>query len=435
MIPVPTARLVVLAVVASLAVLVIPGRPPIGIAVVDSLLLIVAAVDWLAATDPEAVGVERGLPGALTLGGTSGVVRWTVANPTARRLQVAVADELAPSLRPTARRVRMVLPRRATVTAEATISPTRRGRFDPSEVVVRVDGPLGLAARQKRRSLPATLRVLPAFPSRSDAQLRVERALTVGIRSARGRGSGTEFDSLRDYGVDDEFRRIDWPATARTGRAIVRTYRAERNQQVVVLLDTGRGMAGRVGGVPRLEHVMDAAMALVHVASSVDDRCGLVAFDREVRAVVPAGHGTGQLGRVVEAICELEPRLVESDYRGAFATTLARFRRRCLFVVMTELTEEALAETLFPALGLLLSRHLVLVAAVRDPDIERWAAAVPADASEAFRSAAAAQALGRRASVAARLRGAGAIVVDAPPGALAGQLADAYLGLKESGRL
>ena len=194
-------------------------------------------------------------------------------------------------------------------------------------------------------------------------------------------------------------------------------------------------MAGRVDGVPRFEHGMDAAMALTAVATRLGDRCGLVAFDREIRAIVAPAGGTAQLGRVTEALYDLEPRLVESDYRGAFTTTLGRFRRRALLVLVTELTEEAVSETLVPALPLLLARHLVIVASVTDPDVLDWATGAPADAGGAYRSAAAVEALGRRARTAARLRGLGATVVDAPPAALAGRLADAYLRVKATGRL
>src|SRR5207237_4991523 len=193
----------------------------------------------------------------------------------------------------------------------------------------------GLAARQRRRQLPGLLRVYPPFKSRQEAELRIDRAriLEVGLRSARGQGGGTEFDSLREHGVDDESRRIDWAATAPTTRVIVRTYRAERNQTVIVLLDTGRTMAGQVDGVPRLDHAMDAVMMLTAVATRLGDRAGLVAFDQDVRAVVPPGHGRDQLTRVTEAMYSLEPELVESDHRGAFRETLARFRRRALLVL------------------------------------------------------------------------------------------------------
>src|SRR4051812_38447694 len=292
-------------------------------------------------------------------------------------------------------------------------------------------------ARQRRRQVPGLLRVYPPFRSKKEAELRIDRAriLEIGLRSAQGRGGGTEFGQLREYGPDDEFRRMDWAATARSGKAIVRTYRAERNQTVLALLDNGRVMAGRVGGVPRVEHAMDAVMMLTAVATRLGDLAGLIAFDRRIRAVVPPGHGAGQLGAVTEAMYRLEPELAESDYRGAFTQTLARFRKRSLLVVLTELAPEAVTETLLPALPLVLRHHLVLIGSVTDPDVVRWARATPTEAGTSYRKAAAIAALDQRQLLVTRLRGMGATVVDAPPGALAPQLADAYLRVKATGRL
>ena len=437
MFPVPTARLAIGAALLSFAVLVVPLATPWGFVVAVGLLVVFAAADIALAVDPASVGVRRELPSTLTLAAGGGEVRWRVTNPTLRRVRVEVADELAPSLHPERRRFRVTMPPGATVTARAALTPTRRGRFTPDEVVVRVEGPLGLMSRQRRRSVPGVLRVLPVFRSRKQVELRIERAqlLEVGLRTARGSGGGTEFDALRDYTVDDEVRRIDWAATARARRAIVRTYRAERNQQILVLLDSGRVMAGQVGGVPRIEWAMDAAMALTAVATRLGDRCGLLTFDRDVRSVVPAAQGRSQLGRVTDALYDLEPQLVESDYLGAFAATVTHFRRRALLVLVTELAEEAMTETLIPALPLLLSRHLVVVASVADPDVARWASTSPPDADGAYRTAAAVAASGRRARAAALLHALGATVVDAEPEALAMRLVDAYLAMKAGARL
>jgi len=330
-----------------------------------------------------------------------------------------------------------VVARHGRARAATAIHPRRRGRFSPTEMVVRVEGPIGLVTRQGRRRVPGVLRVYPPFHSRDEAELRINKAriLEVGLRSAQGRGGGTEFDSLREYAVDDEFRRIDWAATARAGKTIVRTYRAERNQTVLLLLDSGRTTAGLVGGVPRLDHAMDAVMMLTAVATRLGDRAGMVAFDSEVRAVVGAGHARDQLSRVTEAMYALEPRLVESDYRGAFATTLSRFRRRTMLVVLTELAEQAVLQSLLPALPLIARDHLVVVASVTDPEISEWATATPLEPGAAYRKAAATAALADRRRVVARLRGLGAVVVDAPPGRLAPDLADAYLKVKATGRL
>ena len=329
------------------------------------------------------------------------------------------------------------VPPGGTAAVSTRIRPLRRGRFELDRISVRIAGPLGLGARQRDVPLATVLRVHPAFRSAQEAELRIRRAriLEVGMRSARGLGGGTDFEQLREYGPDDEFRRIDWTATARVGKPIVRTYRAERNQRVLVLLDNGRVMAGRVGGVPRVEHAMDAAMMLTAVATRLGDRCGLVAFDREVRAVVPPARHTDQLGRVTEAMYALEPVLSESDYSGAFAEVVARFRRRAMLVVLSDLLEQAVSDSLMPALPLITRTHLVVVAGVRDPAVGAWAADPVHGDEEAFRRVAAISATANRRRTAARLRSLGALVVDAEPGDLAVELADTYLRVKSTGRL
>jgi uncharacterized protein (DUF58 family) len=180
---------------------------------------------------------------------------------------------------------------------------------------------------------------------------------------------------------------------------------------------------------------MDAVLMLTAVSTRLGDRAGLVAFADEVRGVVPPGHTRAQLTRVTEVMYDLQPRLVESDYRGAFAHTLGHFRRRALLVVLTELIPAAVEETLLPALPLVLRNHLVLVAGVRDPAVDRWAQAVPTEARTAYRKAAAVQALEERRRIVQRMRGMGATVIDAVPGRLSPQLADAYLNVKATGRL
>ncbi len=431
--PIPTRRLA--AVVALASILMVILGSVTGFWLVNLTLVVVAVVDATLAR-PRLVRVERDLPEVLSLD-TRGVVTWRIHNLAGRRQHVGVADELAPSLHAGTRRIRTWVGASAAIEASTTIGPTRRGKFTFGTVVVRADGPLGLAARQVAGDVPGVLRVYPPFRSRDEAELRINRAriLEVGLRSAQGRGGGTEFDQLREYSVDDEFRRIDWAATARTDRAIVRTYRAERNQTVISLLDNGRVMAGLVDGVPRVEHAMDAVMMLTAVATRLGDRAGLVAFDRSVRAIVPPGQTRTHLGLVTEAMYELEPELSESDYRGAFTQTLARFRRRTMLVIFTDLVEQAVGESLLPALPLIVRNHVVVIATVQDPEVVRWATAPVETATEAYRQAAAVSALDERRRTASRLRGMGATVVDDAPGRMATRLADAYLRVKATGTL
>jgi len=433
-VPVPTRRLAAV-VAASIVVLLVLGTSTMFWSV-EAAIVVAALVDVVLAPSPRRIAVERVLPVSGVMEGRVAMA-WRVEHPTGRGVTVSVADQLAPSLRPTRRRFRVRLARDEVVEVDATLHPSRRGRFEPTDVVVRTEGPLGLLARQRTRHLPGRLFVYPRFPSRDEAELRVRRARRqeAGLRTAQGRGGGTDFDQLRDYTPDDESRRIDWAATARTGRPIVRTYRAEQNQVVVTLLDNGRVMAGQVAGVPRVEHAMDAAMALTSVAARLGDRAGLVAFDATVRAVVPPGTGARQVGRVADAFPELQPVLAESDYAGAFADVLARFRRRTLLVLLTDLVEQAMIESLLPALPLLVARHRVVVAAVHDPAVVGWAEMSPNDPEQAYLAAAAVDALDERNRSAARLRGLGATVVDAGPGELAGKLCDLYLDVKATGAL
>jgi len=448
--PVPTRRLAVLAVGCAVAIALAPDRWP-GIAesitigpwsipgpvlVANAFLLALAAIDALLAGSPDRVEIEREMPRALALN-VRGDVHWHLRNPGGVRRTVSFGDELAPSLRAGVRRARVALPGHGQATVSTEIIPARRGDFEINDLVVRVEGPLGLGSRQRRRSLPSLLRVLPPFRSRDEAELRIgqSRILEVGLRSSRGLGTGTEFDQLREYGPDDEYRKIDWAATARSGRPIVRTFRAEQNQRVVCLLDNGRVMAGRVANVPRVEHAMDAVLTLATVSTSLGDKFGLVTFDRQVRSVVAPAAGRGQVGRITRALYALEPVLVESDYRKAFATTVGRFRRRAMLVVLTDLVVQAVDESLLPALPLIARTHLVLVGAVRDPEVEAWASESVETTGDAHRRAAALASLAERDQAIARLRGMGATVIDAPPGDLASELADAYLRFKARGRL
>lgn len=432
--PIPTRRFAAVVALASLVLLAVGDG--VAFLVVNGLLVVLAVVDSRLARDPRRVRITRDLPQVVTMG-TELPISWSIENDGRGRLDVQFADELAPSLRPRSRRgVARVEPGR--VAELATVAtPSRRGRFVISTITVRTIGPLGLGSRQRTVEQPMVLRVYPPFRSRDEAELRINKAriLEVGLRSAQGLGGGTEFDHLREYSVDDEFRRIDWAATARTDKAIVRTYRAERNQTVITLLDNGRVMAGRVDDFPRVELAMDAVMTLTAVATRLGDRAGLVAFDREVRAVVQPGHGRDQLGRVTEAMYDLEPALAESDYRSAFTHTLARFRRRAMLVILTDLVEQAVGEALLPAMSMIARNHLVVVASVQDPEVVRWADASPTDASSSYRKAAAVAALEERRRTAARLRGMGATVVDEAPLKMAPRLADAYLQVKATGRL
>jgi uncharacterized protein (DUF58 family) len=443
--PVLTLRLGALTAASGIIALLSPLPWP-TLALLNFALALATVVDWWRAPRIEQVEVEREAPDVVTLGQV-GTVTWTVRNPSQRPLRAALADDLVDALGAPSRRTRMVVPARGRARRRMELRPTRRGRFTLRTVTVRVTGPWGLAARQGTRALPHVLTVYPPFHSRAETELKLNRArrLHFGTRAVRVRGDSMEFDSLREYTVDDELRRIDWAATARSGHAVVRTYRAERNQTVLVLVDCARTMAALVGAatvgvtattsIPRLEHAMDAAQAVTRLATGLGDRVGMVAFADRVLATVPPRTRRDQLRRLTASLATIDARLVEADYRAAFAHTLHNFPRRALLIVLTELANEAAAETLMPALPLLRRRHLVMVGAVRDPVVEAWSRQRPTTAEETYRRAAALRTLDQRTAVARALRHQGATVVDTVPGRLAAVVSDFYLETKATGRL
>lgn len=428
-------RLALVAALLCPLVLLADDAPWLALLGVAAVVVLLWLVDWGLTTPPSKIGIARTVPSSVTLGRT-GTMSWLVRNGSDRQADIRFADGLAPSLQASSRRGELRLAGGRSATVETDIDPTRRGRFPLGELVIRVDGPLGLAGRQQTRWIPSELRILPRFPSRAEAELRLRRSrLDMGLRSARMRGGGSEFEQLRDFTVDDEFRKIDWAATARADRLIVKTFRTERNQTVVNILDNGRLMAGQVAEVPRSEHAMDAIMAVTTVATGLGDRTGLLVFDRSVRASVPASARSTQLSRLTNAMFDIEPELAESDYRTAFTETLLRFSRRTMLIIHTELLEQTVGEFLLPALPLITRAHVVVIAAVRDPEVERWATTSPETAEDAHRHAAARASLAERQRTIAELRRAGATVVDAVPGKLAARLMDHYLDVKARGRL
>ena len=298
---------------------------------VNAVLLAVAVVDWLLAPAPGRGSASTGCSRRRRRCGPTPSLAWRIANPTARRRGSASPTSWRRRCAPPSggrrdagsRRCRSIGPDDHPAGAPRPVRHRRARRAHRR--AARAGRPA--ARRGGHRAGCASTR---SFRSREEAELRINKAriLEVGLRSAQGRGGGTEFDQLRESRPDDEFRRIDWSATARTGKPIVRTYRAERNQTVIVLLDNGRVMAGQVAGVPRVEHAMDAAMC------SPPSPPGSATAAGWWRSTPRCGRwcrrpGTrNQLGRVTEAMYDLEPVLAESDYRGAFTETLARFRRR-----------------------------------------------------------------------------------------------------------
>jgi uncharacterized protein (DUF58 family) len=416
------------------AVVVLVCRTGLAFLAVDAVVLAAIIADLVLAAGLGTVEVTRSGDAKVHLG-QGGLIALSITNHGRRPLRGLLRDGWRPSAGATPARHRLSLAASRRVILSTTLTPTRRGDIEAGVVTVRSLGPLGLAARQRNLPAPWTVRVLPPFLSRKHLPEKLARLRELdGQHKSLIRGQGSEFDSLRPYVLGDDVRSIDWRSSARRADVLVRTWRPERDRRIVVVLDTGRGSAGRVGGFTRLDASMDAALLLTALAVRAGDRVDLLAVDRRVRARV-VGAGPGEvLATITNKLALLEPELVEPDIALMAASVLGIARQRCLVVLMTDLNPATIEQGLLPSIGLLSSRHLVLVAAVADPRVAELAAG-RGDVAAVYGAAAALRAQAGRVQVSARLRRHGVAVVDAPPDRLAPALADAYLSLKSEGRL
>jgi uncharacterized protein (DUF58 family) len=412
--------------------LLLPGWA--GILVVEGLIATGVAVDVALAGSVRRLRLTRSGDMSVRLGQPARVTL-TVDNPGARAVRGVLRDAWAPSAGASRARHRVEIPagQRRWLTTE--LRPTRRGDRHAERVTVRSLGPLGLAGRQGSHRVEWTVRALPPFASRKHLPSKLMRLRELDGRTlVMVRGQGSEFDSLRDYVVGDDVRSIDWRASARRDSVVVRTWRPERDRHILLVLDTGRTSAGRVGDAPRLDAAMDAALLLAALASKAGDRVDLLAYDRRARASVQGRNQTDLLPSLVNAMAVLDPELVEVDARGLISTILQRVSQRSLVVLLTGIEPSVMEEGLLPVLPSLVQRHQLLVASVGDPRIEAMAAG-RGSAEAVYAAAAAEHAKGERTKVTAVLRKHGVEVVDAPPDELPPALADMYLALKAAGRL
>ena len=326
-----------------------------------------------------------------------------------------------------------LLPAESDAALDAELLGRRRGRHPLPAAAVRLYGPLGLGAWTHSIGDAAEVRVYPDLPGarRLAASVRRGRFREEGRRTRGPIGLGTDFETLREYSPDDDVRQVNWLATARLGRPISNQFRVERDRDVICLVDCGRLTAAPVGDATRLDIAIDAAVAVAAVAEEAGDRCGTIAFDAQLRrSVAPRRAGTGH---VVQALFDLEPVAVDSDYERAFHE-LTR-AKRAFALVLTDLIEPTAAQPLVDALPVLARHHAVAVASIVDPDLTALARDEPHAPLDVYRAAVALDVLAARKTARAHLRRAGAQVIEARPELLPAACVRAYLHAKARARL
>ena len=434
-------RLVLIASFGAVAVLSFAIAPLGLIAIPLVCAALVLAAAWEASALPRAsiLTLSRDLPPRLALGAANEIAL-TVTHRGRVPLFVEIRDRAPWELRPTRQPGSFTLLPGTVARHRYDVTPPARGAHHFAAVDVRLTRFPGLVRRQESVALAGDTHVYPNLRevARYALVLHRKREHMLGIKQARRRGKGTEFESLRDYQPDDEFRDISWKASARRGVLITQTWQVERSQNVMILVEAGRMMSAQAAmqGVPpdawlsKLDHSIHAALVLAQAAAMKEDRVGVLTFAETPKTFLAPKRGRTQLTAIVDALHALQPALCEPDFASAFQHLKTRAKRRSLVALFTDVLDGESARLLTETLPILLPQHVPLVIAVSDPSVTEIAQALPASGAEAFDSAVAGEMIQERRDILKRLRAKGALVLDVAPGELSAAVVNKYLEIK-----
>lgn len=381
--------------------------------------------------DPRKLKVWRSFDSVLSVR-VPNVIEVTVRNENLEPVRGRVRDEAPPQFVASRREFPLELNPEAETTLRYTLTPNERGSDYFRGTWVRLACPLGLVERQERLSTEQPVRIYPNVLALREFELLKQqgRLREMGIRRTRTRGLGTDFESLREYGEGDDYRKIDWKASARRGKLVVRQFEQERNQSVLIAIDLGRHMLAEVDGVRKLDRALDAALMLAHAAVVAGDQVGLLVYADSVRRYIPPRKGKNQVGFVIEALHDLVAEPVESDPLGAFAYLQSRWKRRSLMVLFTDLEEPDRAREMVTAMGSVVRRHLTVLARVTDPRLSAILREPLNEPAVMYRRAAALLLSDERRDAGAVLNAAGIHNLEAEPEDLAAALVSYYFTVK-----
>jgi uncharacterized protein (DUF58 family) len=359
-------RLLIAATIAAAAAVAIPGLigPVLGYL---AIVLALAALDWLACRGEPQPELQREMPERMVKGQPA-TIRYRVSRPRGGATIVSVLDEMPAVLGGDLRIDDVRLGAGQSVEIARETMSARRGIFPSGPLMILWRSRSGMFRLRAVKIGGGTVRVLPpaAPPQRHPGLTHRSLREELGLRPRRARGEGREFESLREYVPGDDPRHVDWRASARRGRLIVRQYQTERRHTVMIAVDTGRLMAARVGDATKLDHALNCATALARASREFADRVGFIAFDRELRAFVRPRSGPAGVGAIVDAAVRLVTSPLEPDYRVLVHTLARQQRKRALVVVLTDFVEGSESRELEAWLAVLARRHAVLLVALRD---------------------------------------------------------------------
>ena len=403
----------------------------------DGLLLSLALLDYLRAEPAKTFRVERQMENRFSMGAANRVtVR--IASRAGRPMTLIVKDEYPPKMELLGtREASLLVAPLHSAGWSYELLPTARGDYEFGDTVVRFQAPMGLAWKQISYPTSTKVRVYPDIEEAKKNELYAHRhrELTPGRRRSRIRGHGGEFESLRDFVMGDEVRHIAWSASGRRGKLITRQYTIERSQNILVMLDAGRLMTARVGTLTKLDHAINATLSIAYVAASGGDNVGLLTFSRRVISFLPPRRGHDQINRVMEALYNVEPQMIEPSYARAFSFLGANWHRRSLVVILTDLVDRDASAELLEHTSKLVPRHLPLIVTIADSDLRSLVRARPVSSSDVYSQSVAEDILRQREEALSRIHQLGGLALDVPAGRLSFELVNKYLDVKDRGLL
>jgi uncharacterized protein (DUF58 family) len=331
--------------------------------------------------------------------------------------------------------LRATIPANGTQEVSYTVNPSNRGMFDWGDLHIRQLTPWRLGWQDWKVDQKQSVAVYPDLIGLRALSIRLTLQSTGSMKQARRMGMGTEFAELRDYNTGDDPRLIDWKATARRNRPLLRVLEPEQEQTLIILLDQGRLMTARVKGLTRFDWGINATLSLALAGLNRGDRVGVGVFDRQMNLWIPPERGQSQLFKLVERLTPLQPAILEPDYLGAVTTLVNQQTRRALVVLITDLVDVTASTELLAALGRLTPRYLPFCVTLRDPQIDRQAYNQTEEVAATYARAVALDLLAQRQVAFADLKRKGVLVLDAPANQITEQLVDRYLQLKSRSQL
>lgn len=406
--------------------------------VADVLLIAAAVADYFYSRRLcKQLIVSRSFDGRFAIGDAT-KVSVLVENDSTHPFHIRVKDEYPPGMR-------LDETREAAFTVDGGtraefyyhVTPPRRGRYQFGETAVRYLSRFGLVWCQAELGEPQSVKVYPNMRRAREMELKAlgARSFLAIQRRAVRRGEGREFESMRDYVRGDELRHISWTATARRSKLTTRQYQIERDQTVIVAIDAGRLMTGRIGEETKFDTALHATLALMSASARAGDNCGLVVFGRRVRKYLPPKRGPEHIDAVLESLHDLEPELIEPSYARAFQFIASNLKKRSFVVILTDLVDKDSSKELIASLQLLRPRHLPLVATIGDRDLAAAVSHAPKDIKDVFTQSAAEEIIHQREAALKLVESLGGLALDVTTQNLTPRLLETYLKVKERGLL